>query len=89
MVHCQTNKTKRSVGNPTLRRGASTRDLEVNREQVNGVYDLRMLLRTSINVDLNLSAEEATAVSPLLVSRRRMVRSVTACRSLISPHHDR
>jgi arylformamidase len=33
---------------------------------VSGVYDLRPLLRTSINFDLNLSVEEAAAASPLV-----------------------
>jgi arylformamidase len=33
---------------------------------ISGAYDLRPLLRTSINGDLTLSAEEAEAVSPLL-----------------------
>jgi arylformamidase len=33
---------------------------------ISGAFDLRPLLRTSINVDLNLSAEEAEAASPLL-----------------------
>jgi arylformamidase len=33
---------------------------------ISGAFDLRPLLRTSINGDLNLSAEEAEAASPLL-----------------------
>jgi len=33
---------------------------------VSGAFDLRPLLRTSINADLNLSAEEAAEASPLL-----------------------
>ena len=33
---------------------------------ISGVFDLRPLLRTSINADLMLSAEEAAAASPLL-----------------------
>ncbi len=33
---------------------------------ISGAYDLRPLLRTSINGDLTLSVEEAEAVSPLL-----------------------
>jgi arylformamidase len=33
---------------------------------ISGVFDLRPLLRTSINIDLMLSAEEAEAASPLL-----------------------
>jgi arylformamidase len=33
---------------------------------ISGVFDLRPLLRTSINIDLALSAEEAEAASPLL-----------------------
>jgi len=33
---------------------------------ISGAFDLRPLLRTSINGDLNLSTEEAEAASPLL-----------------------
>ncbi len=33
---------------------------------ISGVFDLRPLLRTSINIDLMLSADEAAAASPLL-----------------------
>ena len=33
---------------------------------ISGAFDLRPLLRTSINGDLNLSAEEAAAASPLV-----------------------
>src|SRR3981081_1466280 len=34
---------------------------------ISGAFDLRPLLRTSINGDLNLSAEEAESASPLVL----------------------
>ena len=45
---------------------------------VSGVFDLRPLLRTSINIDLRLSAQEAAEVSPLL-----RVRALPAAAALV------